>query len=194
MPQATEITSSQRTTRIVAVALLVILAFSLIASVRQESQTWDESTHILAGFEYWKHGDFGRNPEHPPFAKMLAAIPLLSMGLKEPPAIPVPYFKALDSINGMQLLYSADADAILFRSRMVIALFTLALALLVFFAAQEMFNRLAALVALGLFAFEPTVLAHGALVTTDMAVSCLFFASVFWFYLYVRRPSPARFA
>jgi hypothetical protein len=185
---------SPRTTRLVAAAFLALLATLLIASVHQESQTFDEAVHITAGFEYWKHGDFGRNPEHPPFAKLLATIPILSMGLKEPPNIPVPYFKALDMINGSQLLYSADADAILLRSRMVIALFTLVLALLVFFAAQEMFNRLTAILALGLFALEPTILAHGALVTTDMPVSCLFFASVLAFYLYVRKPSLVCFA
>jgi hypothetical protein len=190
----TEIDPSPRTTRLVAAAFLALLATLLIASVRQESQTWDESTHILAGFEYWKHGDFGRNPEHPPFAKMLATLPLLPMDLKEPPVIPVPYFKALDNINGPQLLYSADADALLFRSRMVIALFTLVLAFLVFSATQVMFSRLAAIVALGLFVLEPTILAHGALVTTDIPVSCLFFASVFAFYLHVRKPSPAPFA
>jgi len=192
MPQATEITPSPRTTRIVAVALLAILAFSLFASVRQESQTWDEADHIFAGFEYWRHGDFGRNPEHPPFAKLLATIPLLSMGLKEPPIVPIPYFKVQDAIGGSQLLYSNNADAILLRCRMMIALFSLGLAFLVFLAAQEMFNSFTALLALGLFAFEPSLLANGALVTTDMPLACLFFAAVFSFYRYVQKPSLLR--
>ncbi len=191
-----EITPSLFSTRIIAVALLAILAFSLFASVRQESQIYDEGIHIFAGFEYWKHGDFGRNPEHPPLAKLLATLPLLSMHLKEPGPVRIPFFKAQDTLGGAQLLYAggAGADAILMRCRMMIALFSLALGVLVFFAAQEMFNRLTGLLALGLFVFEPTVLAHGALVTTDMALSCLFFAAVFSFYLYVRKPSPGAFA
>lgn len=194
MPQAPEIAPSLRTTRIVALSLLAILAFSLFASVRQESQTWDEATHIFAGFEYWKHGDFGRNPEHPPLAKLLATLPLLSMHLKEPAAIPIPFFKVQDFLGGTQFLYSADADAILMRCRMMVALFSLGLGVLVFFAAEKMFNRLTGLLALGLFAFEPSLLANGALVTTDMALSCLFFAAVFSFYLYVRKPSRATLA
>jgi hypothetical protein len=189
-----EATPSRRTTYFIAAGLLGLFAILLFTSVRQESQIFDESAHIFAGFEYWKHGDFGRNPEHPPLVKLLAALPILSMGLKEPPAVPFPYFKAQDFINGAQLLYSADADAILLRARMVIILFSLVLALLVFLAAREMFSPLAALLALGLFIFEPTILANGDLVTTDMALACLFFASVLSFYRYVREPSPFRFA
>jgi len=33
----------------------------------------------------WKTGDFGLNPEHPPLAKVLAAVPLLTMDLNVPP-------------------------------------------------------------------------------------------------------------
>ncbi len=185
---------SPGTIRLIAVALLALIAILLLTSVRQESQTFDESTHLFAGFEYWKHADFGRNPEHPPFVKLLAAIPLLPMGLKEPPPIPIPYFKAQDFINASQFLYTADADAMLLRGRIVIALFSLTLAMLVFLAAQEMFNPLAGIFALGLFAFEPVLLANGALVTTDMPLACLFFASVYTFYRYVKKPSLPRLA
>lgn len=192
--QSLEIVPSPRITRMVAVVLLAVMAILLFTSVRQESQTWDEATHIGAGFAYWKHGDFGRNPEHPPLIKLLAVIPILPMGLKEPPAIPVPYFKVQDLVGGSQLLYTADAGAILLRTRMVIALFSLGLAILVFLAAQEMFNPLTGLLALGLFAFEPTLLANGALVTTDMPLAFFFFAGVYSFYRYVRKPTPVRFA
>ena len=67
------------------------MAILLVTSVRQQSQTFDESTHLFAVFKYWKHGDVGRNPEHPPFVKLLASLPLLSMGLQESPAIPIPF-------------------------------------------------------------------------------------------------------
>jgi hypothetical protein len=183
-----------RTTYLIAAALLALLTVLLVTSVRQESQTFDESTHLFAGFEYWKHADFGRNPEHPPFAKLLASIPLLSMGLKDPPVIPFPYFKGQDLINGAQFLYSVDADTILFRGRLVIVLFSLALAVLVFMAAQEMFGSLTALLALSLYVLEPSLLAHGALVTTDMPLACLFFAGVYAFYRYLNKPSLARLA
>jgi len=185
---------SPRVTTILVVVLLALVGVLLFTSVRQESQTFDESSHLFAGFEYWKHADFGRNPEHPPLAKLLASLPLLSMGLKEPPVVPIPYFKGQDFVNSSQFLYSGDADAILLRGRMVIMLFSLALGFLVFLAAREMFDPLTALLALGLFAFEPVLLANGALVTTDVPLACLFFASVYSFYRYVKKPSNSRLA
>jgi hypothetical protein len=176
------------------VGLLVVLVGLLFASVRQESQVFDESGHLLAGFEYWKRGDFGRNPEHPPLAKLVATIPLLSMGLKEPPALSLPFFKGNDFINGSQLLYGggANADSILIRGRMMIALFSVTLGLLVFLAGREMFGELAGLIALVLYVFEPVLLANGALVTTDVPLACMFFATVYGFYRYSKRPEWAR--
>lgn len=189
-----ELSPSPRTRRIIAAALLVVFATLLFTSVRQESQVFDESIHLYAGVEYWKHGDFGTNPEHPPLAKMLAALPLLSLNLKEPAHFPAPYFKMEDFFNSAKFLYSGDADAILMRSRIMVALFSLALAILVYLAAGEMFGPLAGLLALVLFVFEPVVLSNGALVTTDMPLSCLFFASVYAFYRFLKRPSAWRLA
>ncbi len=51
------------------VALLVILFLELALSIRRETQTWDEASHIFAGYGYWTRGDFGMNPEHPPLVK-----------------------------------------------------------------------------------------------------------------------------
>ncbi len=50
------------------------------------------------------------------------------------------------------------------RGRLMVALFTIGLALLVLFSAREMFDTQTALLALGLLTFEPVLLANGALV------------------------------
>jgi 4-amino-4-deoxy-L-arabinose transferase-like glycosyltransferase len=183
-----------RITNLIAATLLAIMAILLVTSVRQQSQTFDESLHLFAGFEYWKHADFGRNPEHPPFVKLLASLPLLPMGLHEPPAIPIPFFKLQDLVNSGQLLYTADADAILLRGRLMTALLSLALGLLVFLATKEIFGPLAAVIAVFLFAFEPNLLANGAIVTTDMGLAFFLFASVYTFYRFSNKPSAARLA
>jgi 4-amino-4-deoxy-L-arabinose transferase-like glycosyltransferase len=192
IPQPTIL--GHRAANFIAAALLAILAILLVTSERQQSQTFDESTHLFAGFVYWKHGDFGRNPEHPPFVKLLATLPLLPMGLREPPTVPIPFFKAQDLVNGTQLLYTANADAILLRGRLIIVLFSLTLGLLVFLATKEIFGPLAAVLALFLFTFEPNLLANGAIVTTDMPLACLLFASVYTFYCYCKKPSAPRLA
>jgi dolichyl-phosphate-mannose--protein O-mannosyl transferase len=80
----------------------------------------------------------------------------------------------------------------LFRARMAVTFFTLLLALLVFLAAQEMFGTGARFIALGLLVFDPNLLAHGAVVGTDVGLSCFTFASVYAFYRYVKAPSPWR--
>lgn len=176
---------------IAAVALFIVLFAELFFSVRQNSQTFDESAHIYAGYSYWKHGDFGINPEHPPLAKMLAALPLLPLHLDAPPG-PLIFFRAASAIGGRIFLYSHNADQILLRARLAMSIFTFALALLILLGAREMFGDVAAAIALLLFVFEPNILAHGALVTTDMALSAALFATVYTFYRYTRRPTPTR--
>src|SRR5205807_673523 len=84
------------------------------------------------------------------------------------------------------------ADTMLFRARMAAAFFTLLLALLVFLAGQEMFGTGAAFIALTLLVFDPNLLAHGAVVGTDVGLSCFMFASVYGFYRYRKAPSTWR--
>ena len=168
--------------------LLLILGVQLALSVRQESQTWDEGDHIFAGYMTWTRADFGLNPEHPPLLKLLATAPLLPTPLKVP-VLQERYFKEEAFLDGKEFLYRNDADAILFRTRMAAATLTLLAALLVFAATREMFGAGAALVALALLAFEPNLLAHGALVTTDAGISCFMFATVYAFYRYAKAPS-----
>ena len=173
------------------VFLLTILVVQLALSVRQESITWDEDDHLYAGYKSWKTGDFGLNPEHPPLVKLLAALPVLPMQVKVPP-LQGRNFKIEAFLNGKDFLFKNDANTMLFRARMAASLLTVLLAVLVFFAAREMFGTGAAFLALTLIVFDPNLLAHGALVTTDAGLSCFLFASIYAFYRYVKEPSALR--
>jgi 4-amino-4-deoxy-L-arabinose transferase-like glycosyltransferase len=173
------------------VSLLVILAVELFVPARQQSQTPDEANHLLGGVRSWKYGDFGTNPEHPPLAKLVAALPVLSV--PSPPAIPyAKFFKMENFSSGAEFLYTHDADDMLWRARVAISIFTFTLALLVLAAGSEMFGPRAGLVALLIFVFEPNLLAHGAMVTTDMASSCCFFAAVFAYCRWRNNPTAWR--
>jgi hypothetical protein len=175
--------------------LLIVFAAELFLSIRKESQTFDESAHIYSGYSYWKSGDFGINPEHPPLVKLIAALPLLRLHLTVQPPPPI-FFRAASAVAGIQFLYSQnawqDADALLSRARVATSIFAFALASLVFAASYEMFGAGAALLALFLLVFEPNILAHGALVTTDVGLTCLLFAAVYAFYRYVKQRSALR--
>ncbi len=172
---------------------MLTLLGELTFSVRQQSLSWDEGDHIFAGYMSWKKSDFGINPEHPPFVKALAAIPLLPMHLRVPDPKGLPSFKDEAYFDGRDFIFGnggeAKADRIIFRARMAAATLSLLLGLLVFLAAREMFGDGAALFALTLVVFEPNMIAHGAYVTTDMGISCFMFASVYAFYRYVKAPS-----
>jgi dolichyl-phosphate-mannose--protein O-mannosyl transferase len=168
--------------------LLITLVAELALSIRRETQTWDEACHLFAGYSYWTRADFGMNPEHPPLVKVLAALPPLPMSLRVP-VLGARNFKVEAFLSGEQFVYSNDAEVLRFRARLAAALLSVLLAGLVFLATREMFGAVPALIALTLLAFDPNLLAHGALVTTDVGLSCFLFAAVFAFYRHAKQPS-----
>jgi len=174
--------------------LLLVFAIQVVSVVRQESLTWDEGDHIFAGYMSWKTHDFGFNPEHPPLMKSLATIPLQGLPLKVPPD-QHREFKTEAYLDGRELLFNNapySAESLTFRVRMAAGIAALLLAVVVLLAASEMFGAGAGLLALAILTFDPNVLAHSALVTTDAGVSCFFLASVYAFYRYVKAPSMGR--
>ncbi len=169
---------------------ILIFAIQLALISRANTITWDEPDHIYSGYMSWR-GDFGLNPEHPPLVKFVAALPLLPMQLNVPEMQDRPY-RLQAVLGGRDFIFHNDADKIVFRAQMTASLFTLLLLVIAFLAAREMFNTTAGFLALGLLVFDPTLLAHGALVTTDAAQSCFLLASIYGFYRYVQSPSAGR--
>ncbi len=167
------------------------MALQLVLLARANSCTWDEADHTYAGYMQWKHGDFGLNPQHPPLVKFLATLPLLGLELKMPPLGDQPY-RLQEVQGGRDFVFQNDANTMLFRARMAAMPLTLLLAVLVFAAAREMFGTSAGLIALGLIAFDPTLLAHSALVTTDAGQACFLLWAIYAFYRYVNAPSAWR--
>ena len=175
------------------IALLLVQGALVAALVRRESLTFDEGNHMFAGYMMWKTADYGLNPEHPPLVKFLATVPLLREQMWVPP-LQGRDFKKEAYLDGRDWLARNDgaSQRLVFRMRMAAGLLAWGLALVVFFAAREWFGTGAALVALALLVFDPNVMAHSALVTTDAGVSLFFLASIYAFYRYVSRPTLAR--
>jgi hypothetical protein len=171
---------------------ILLFAIHLALISRANTITWDEPDHIYSGYMSW-HGDFGLNPEHPPLVKFVATVPLLPMRLNVPELRDRPY-RLQAVLGGRDFIFHNDADKIVFRAQMTASIFTLLLLVIAFLATQEMFGTTAGFLALGLLLFDPTLLAHGALVTTDAAQACFLLASIYAFYRYVRLPSPGRLA
>src|SRR5581483_2847356 len=65
-----------------AVLLLALMAILAGGAARRESATIDEVAHIGAGVSYLQKLDLRLNEEHPPLAKIVAALPLALRGTK----------------------------------------------------------------------------------------------------------------
>jgi 4-amino-4-deoxy-L-arabinose transferase-like glycosyltransferase len=177
-----------------AVALLVFQASLALTMVHRESLTFDEDDHMFAGYMMWKASDYGLNPEHPPLVKLVATVPILWDHLWVPPPLNHQFFKTEAYLNGRDWLARNDGDRqhLVFKMRVSAELLALGLCLLVFLAAREWFGDAAGLIALTLVVFDPNVLAHSALVTTDIGVSCFFVAAIWTFYRFATRPTLIR--
>src|SRR6266576_4577357 len=70
-----------RKTLLAVAALLATMALLAGGAARRESVTVDEVPHVGAGVSYLQKLDYRMNEEHPPLAKVLAAIPLVIRGV-----------------------------------------------------------------------------------------------------------------
>lgn len=156
-------------------ALLVALfAWQLWLHAKSTSATLDEPVHLLAGHRYLQCGDYAFNPEHPPLLKKVAALPLRDMDLRMPSLLPCsPGF--IDKPTQFRLAAEFMAlngdERVLLPARRNALLLSVALAVLVWFAAWRMLGPWPAVAVMALFATEPVLVAHGSLVTTDMAIT-----------------------
>jgi hypothetical protein len=169
----------------------LVFAFLTVSSYVRKSATWDEPQQLVSGYAALKLGHYRLDPEHPPFARMWAALPLLfadDVRLQTTR----PSWTAGDAYAfGHEFLYlDNDADRLLGRARFMIVLLGIGLGVLLFAWARELFGAWPAAGVLALFAAEPNVLAHARLVTTDLAVSCFLFGAIYFLWRATRRFTP----
>ena len=162
--------------------LLGAMGWMAVTSVRDESQTWDEAIHLSAGYSYWKTGDYRLNPEHPPLGKLWNAIPLLFGDVPLPLGHPS-WQKNQEFEFGLQFLYNGPYPAgdLLFQARMmtvaIMLLFGLSLAIWV----RAKFSAEVAIAVLVFYCFDPTIIAHGRYVTSDLLIAFTsFLAAISW--------------
>lgn len=170
--------------------LLLLMGGNLISNAWRASLTNDELVHIPAGYQYLRTGNFRLNPEHPPLAKMWACLPLLAVNPRvylEPDGAEQQFarFTVLASIEFWQR-NQLRFHAIAFWSRVPMVLLTLALGLLIYVYGRQLFGARAAVLAVVLFSLEPTMLAHGWIVHTDIAAAFGYLLFFFTLHAYLR--------
>ncbi len=168
---------------IIGATVLIVLQLGIsVAVMRGDSATIDEVAHIADGYAIVAHQDYRLNPEHPPLTKVLAALPLRFMELRD-----ITEARGWEEHNqwiaGRAFLYfiGNDADQMLFVARLPMLVLLLVLDIYVLLFARERFSRRVALVILFFFALAPELLAHGHLVTTDVGAAVGFTAATFHF-------------
>src|SRR5215469_5757881 len=149
--------------------LLTLYAAQCARFISTQSLTYDEPVHIAEGLDAWRNGRFQNYNDHPPLARLLCTLPLVSrqwqLDLEKLP-------------SGFRVHSIApDPISLAWRARIVNVMLGLLAGGLLWLAAANMFSTGAANFALALFAFSPSLIAHFSLVTTDGAATLLIFAT-----------------
>jgi hypothetical protein len=146
----------------------VLFAALTLSSVAQKSATFDEPSNVGSGYLELTEGAYWLKPETLPLVKIIAALPLLVLHVHTPTLDWGDRWRFYD-----RFLYAANGgDSLLILARAAVLPLSLLLGGVVFVWTRRLFGRGAAVFALFLYGFEPNIIAHSALVTTDVAVAC----------------------
>lgn len=181
--------------------ILIVAAFAVHGffgsrAIRAQSPTYDEPVHLAAGYAYLATGDYRLNSfDHPPFAEMWAALPLLAMN----PMVHVghPYWQQVTRYQypfADLFIYHnrVDADKMIAAGRWMIMLLSFALGALILLWATQLYGLRAGVVALWLWACFPSFIAHGTFITTDMAMVLFFTLTMYALWRWERARDAAK--
>lgn len=176
-----------------AAVVLAIMAANLISVTARKSITTDEIVLIPAAYYHWVDDDVHLIGQHPPLSKLLAGFPLLFLQPNEwkpertdPAGRPDQH--EWDYVMHFWRDNRASFETISFWSRTPMIGLTLALGVLVFVFTRDLLGRRPACLAVLLLALEPTILAHGRIVQTDIPAAFGLLLTVYALWRYLRVP------
>lgn len=179
------------------VAALLIAHFTMAAlSARNKSPVYDELCHVTRAVTYAQLGDYRMDPTHGPLVHHWVGLPLRFMKFNFPD-LNQRAWRHGDVWNyGWQLFHSPrlgnDMTTALYRARLMIALISVAGGLIVFLWSRRLFGAAGGLISLTAYAFDPTMLSHGRLVTTDLAAAVFLLAAMYALWNVSHRVTPVR--
>lgn len=175
-----------------AIALLLIFYALLTLGIRELSFTSDEPAHIAVGYSILARGPAALwlipRYGHPPLLNVLEA----SLLYLANPHIPVAqldgwgsgtinYFRAFED-------YMKPVERVEFTARAPISLLTVVLGALIFRWGKALWGEKAGLLALIALVFDPLLLAHGRLATTDVGTTLFGTAALYLTWRWMERP------
>jgi len=180
-----------------AVLLLALMALLAGGAAQRESVTFDEVAHIAAGVSYLQKLDMRMNQEHPPLAKVVAALPLILRGAHADYSHVSWTFsnKMFNAYLGEWvfghwfLMRWNDPYSTLAMARAPMLLVTLLLGVALYVFGARLGGSWGGLLCLAAFVTMPAFLSFGALVITDIAVTFFWVLTVWQLPSMWRSPS-----
>jgi hypothetical protein len=159
----------------------------------RQSPTSLEPALLASGISHWKHQRFELYRVNPPLVRMIAALPTLVAGFEED-------WSSFDDRSGKRPEFAVGRQFVKANGERTAFLFVIARwscipfsitgALVCFLWAGDLWNSSAAgLIALVCWCWSPNVLAHGGLVTNDVAAASMGLAAGYSFWRWYRRPT-----
>lgn len=171
---------------------LLLLHICLLAfSAPQHSPTLNEPGHLAAGLSYWQFGKFGLYNVNPPLVRLVAALPALVVGsstdwsrASERPGLRTEVLVGSDfvAVNGEQSLW------LFTLARWACIPFSVIGALACYAWAKSLYGQFGGILAVALWCFDPLILGHGELITSDAAATAIGLVASYTFWRWLRAP------
>src|SRR5215472_8554130 len=167
----------------------------MMASLRHTSQTADEGIHAAAGYTYWRFNDYRFDPENANLSQRVMALPLLFGNYRSPPIDSDVWRTADEGKLAWQWFNDPDndIDSMDFRGRAACGALAVILGFLVWQWSRKLFGAAGGMISLVLFVFNPSILANGALMTSDTTAALFFLASIWAWWRLLERLTLGRF-
>ena len=173
---------------VIAIALMLTgQAIVMTLAAARLTVTHDEYWHIPVGLLNWKTGRFDVEPSNPPLLRMWATWPLLFTSAESPRTEPT---SDLTHIGDEFLTANnSNIDRFVAIARLPMIVLTVLAGALLARWAWEWHGPWAACLVAWLWSRDPTVLAHGSLVTTDAGGAAFWIATLFATWRFAQRPT-----
>jgi 4-amino-4-deoxy-L-arabinose transferase-like glycosyltransferase len=169
--------------------VLIALWTSLLFSLREKSLTLDEGVHVSAGYAFWRFDDYRLNPENGNLPERVMALPLLFGDYKFPSTNSDSWRNTDKWTITWQWFYQLgnDADEMTRYGRGAIGLLAVGLGVLVWVWSRQLFGPVGGMLSLLLYVLNPSILANGALMTSDTAAAFFFLAATWSWWRLLQR-------
>lgn len=158
--------------RALPLVLLALFGWMALSVGSHVGITADEPVHLTSGYAYWTTNDYRLQPENGNLPQRWAALPLLFETVTFPGTGAA--WAAADVWQESRIFFfhsGNDPDAMVRSGRAMILLLGLALAALCFVWSRSLFGWTGGAITLGFVVFCPSLLAHSALITSDLAAA-----------------------